>query len=230
MTAVALCGWSLAAVASVCALALRRRLELAVRAEHELRGPLTALTLGVEALRREPAARARADALEVELARIRLALADLRAAPSARRAPPRPGRLELDRLLRAATAGWDPVARRAGRAVRLDLRGPQGVVLADRARLCQALSNLLANAIEHGAGRVELRAERGPGAVRLEVRDEGPGPGDGRGRRRRRNGRGRGLAIARAAVEDAGGRMSVLPAEDGSSVAIDLPGEPDPAA
>jgi signal transduction histidine kinase len=230
VTALGLAGWGLAASAVVAALVLGRRLELAVRAEHELRGPLTALTLGVEALRREPAARARAEALEAELARIRLALADLCVASSGRRAPPRRGPVALHRLLRAAAAGWDPIARRAGRDVKLEVRAAPRLVWTDRARLSQALSNLLANAIEHGAGTVELRAEPGAHGVRLEVRDEGPGPGSGR-RSRRRNGRGRGLAIARAAVEDAGGRLTVVPGEQGATVAIDLPAdEPDTAA
>jgi signal transduction histidine kinase len=228
VSGLALVGWVIGAAGLVAALVLARRLELAVRAEHELRGPLTALTLGVEALRREPAARERAEALGVELDRVRLALADLRAAPAGRRAPARPAHVPLDRVLRALAAGWDPVARRAGRGVSLELRGAPGLVRTDRARLCQAVSNLLANAVEHGAGTVELRAEPGPAGVRLEVRDEGPGPPR---RARQSNGRGRGLAIARAAAEDAGGRLTVVPGERGATVAIDLPaGEPDAAA
>jgi len=228
VSALALAGWPLAATATVAALVLARRLELALRAEHELRGPLTALTLGVEALRREPAARARAEALDAELARVRLALADLGAARAGRRAPARTAPVSLDPLLRAAADGWDPVARRAGRGVAFEPGGEPPLVRADRARLCQAVSNLLANAVEHGAGTVELRAQPGPHGVRLEVRDEGPGP---RGRPRRRNGRGRGLAIARAAAEDAGGRLTIVPREGGATVAIDLPvDEPDAAA
>jgi signal transduction histidine kinase len=228
VSALAVCGWALAGATTFAALVMARRVELAVRAEHELRGPLTALALGVESLRREPATRIRAEALEAELARIRLALEDLREARVGRRAPTRPGPVSLDALLRTAAAGWRPVARRAGRDVTLDVRAAPALVRADRARLAQALSNLLANAVEHGAGTVELRAQPGPGGVRLEVRDEGNGP---RRRHRRRGGRGRGLAIARAAAEDAGGRLTVVREEGGASVAIDLPtGEPDPAA
>jgi signal transduction histidine kinase len=221
MSGLALAGWVVAVTALAAAVVLARRLELAVRAEHELRGPLTALTLGVEALRREPAARERADALGLELDRARLALADLHAARRGRRAAARRGPVALDRLLRSVAAGWDPVALEVESAP---------VVHSDRARLSQAVSNLLANAVEHGAGTVELKAGPGPRGVRLEVRDEGPGP-DPRRRPRRGNGRGRGLAIARAAAEDAGGRLTIVPGEGGATVAIDLPaGEPDAAA
>ncbi|MBA2506246.1 MAG: hypothetical protein H0V29_09915 [Thermoleophilaceae bacterium] len=62
---------------------LRRRLALVADAEHELRGPVTALSLGIEALAR---AAGRPHGLDCDLARVRLALEDLGAARSGRRA------------------------------------------------------------------------------------------------------------------------------------------------
>ena len=86
--------------------------------------------------------------------------------------------------------------------------GP-AVVRADSRRLAQAFSNLLANAVEHGSGRVEARGRRAGERVRVEIRDEGP--------------RGRGLGIAARAVEEAGGVLEVERAADGTTVAVELP-------
>ena len=52
-TFLAAAGWCLALVLLA---ALRRRAALMADAAHELRGPLTAISLGIEALRRQPAA------------------------------------------------------------------------------------------------------------------------------------------------------------------------------
>ena len=59
---------------------LRRRARLVADAAHELRGPLTAISLGIEALRRQPAARQRAEALATELCRMEVAADDVAAA------------------------------------------------------------------------------------------------------------------------------------------------------
>jgi signal transduction histidine kinase len=79
--------WIVAAAAAGRCLALRRRLRLVARAEHELRGPLTTLLLALPP---------QAQRLDTELARVRLGLADLAAARSGRRAPARRERLTID--------------------------------------------------------------------------------------------------------------------------------------
>lgn len=221
MTALALAGWCAAAVPAIWALTLRRRLELVARAEHELRGPVAAFVLWLEAADRGSLADGRGEALRVELDRLRLGLADLQAARSGKRAPSRPGPVSLDRLVAGAAQGWAPAARRAGGGVRLDWRAGPVRMLADRARLSQAVSNVLSNAVEHGGGSVEISASPAPHGVRVEVKDAGPGFADRRSGRRA--GRGRGLAIAARAVEEAGGRLSVSSTETGSTVALDLP-------
>lgn len=201
----ALAGWLLAAALALACLRLRRRLELVAAAEHELRGPATAIGLAATALRREPGGPRRALAFECELERMRVGLEDLAAARSGRRAPSRPVTLSLERVLRGAAAGRRP----AGRPMRFRWDAGPVVVRADRRRLAQAFSNLLANAVEHGSGKVEVHGTRAGERVRVEVRDEGP--------------RGRGLGIASRAVEEAGGVLEVERGEHGTTVAVELP-------
>lgn len=201
----ALAGWMLAAALAVAWLRLRRRLELVAVAEHELRGPVTAIGLAATALRREPGGLRRALAFESELERMRAGLDDLAAARAGRRGSVRPVALPLERVLRGATAAWRP----AGRPMRFRWEAGPAIVRADRRRLAQAFSNLLANAVEHGTGRVEVRGSRTGERVRVEISDEGP--------------RGRGLGIAARAVEEAGGVLEVERAPDGTTVAVELP-------
>ena len=201
----------------------RRRLELVAEAEHELRGPLGALSLGLESARRGGGETWVAP-LELEVERARRALGDLTAARVGRRTRPRPVYTALEPLLLAAGAAADPGARAAGGGVRVRLAGELPAVRADRVRLAQALGNTLANAVEHGGGRVELRGRRTAGGVRLEVVDGGAGFGPPRGRRGRNGDRGRGLRIAARAVEEAGGHLTVESTAAGSRVSMDLPG------
>ena len=198
-------GWMLAIILACLCARLRRRLELVAAAEHELRGPATAIGLAAAALRREPGGLRRALAFEAELERMRAGLDDLSAARAGRRSPVMPVALPLERVLRGATAGWRP----AGRPMRFHWDAGPAIVRADRRRLAQAFSNLLANAVEHGSGTVEVRGRRAGERVRVEISDEGP--------------RGRGLGIAARAVEEAGGVLEVERAADGTTVAVELP-------
>jgi signal transduction histidine kinase len=108
--------------------------------------------------------------------------------------------------------------------------GPPCAILirGDRVRLAQAIGNLVANALEHGAGAVALSARPSAGRVRIEVADEGPGlpaPVDallaragGAGARR-----GHGLAVAADVAARHGGRLVASAGEGGARVALELP-------
>ena len=167
-------GWATGLSGLGTALALRARLERVARAEHELRGPATVLCMACERLRRDPAAQGHAEALETELARLRAGLADLTAARTGRRrvAPPAP--VDLEPLARGALAAWRPALESADRPAEVRWRAGRPRITADPGRLAQALGNLVANAAEHGDGRVELRSARTAGGVRLEVRNGRP--------------------------------------------------------
>jgi signal transduction histidine kinase len=199
---VSLVGWILAAAAALRVRELARRLELVARAEHELRGPLGALGLVAAAVARDPSTGRLSAALDSQLDRARGGLADLTAARRGIRASARPELVPLERA--AAGAAW------ATGPVRIDWRAGGVAVRADRRRLAQAFGNLLQNAAEHGGGDVTLRSRRSGARVLVEIAN-------------RRRDRGRGLSIAAAAVEEAGGRLRVIPGGGETTVAVELP-------
>lgn len=231
--AVALLGWLLAVALGGLAAVLRRRLELVARADHELRGPLTAIGLLAAPIGRGDGELELGAAIEAQLERARAGLADLHAARSGRRGPIRRERLSLERELRAAAAGWEPLARGSGRSLKLDWRAGEARVTADRGRLGQALGNLISNAFEHGGGRVEVRGRRVGDVVRVEVADGrrgGSATASPTSRRQvpvRRLSRqhGRGLTIAARAARDVGGALELSHNGRGTLAAIELPAE-----
>jgi len=226
--------WTMAAVglslALISAVELRRRREMVTRACHELRGPLTSLRLSVATMeRRCEAPLERLAVLELELRRAGLALDDFAAARSGRRVIDRDEPVEVAELLEEQFASWHAVAGAFDSYLLLGCVMAGAVVQGDRLRLGQAVSNLVANALEHGPGRVELTARAvGDRHVRIEVIDEGPGlPASvselTRGARGGRGRRGRGLAIAADIAERYGGRIVAAPTPHGARVGLELP-------
>src|SRR3954452_20953081 len=207
----------------------RRGRELVARACHELRGPLTAAHLALQAETRGglPAG-ARIAAVELELRRAGLALEDLAAARTGGGAADRPEIVDVADLLAYQAATWEAIAPVFDCELRVGGAPCEALVRGDRVRLAQAVGNLLANALEHGAGRVELGAGTQAGRVRIEVADEGaalPAPFAELARRPRagRGRRGRGLAIAADIVARHGGRRVSAPRGRGARLAIELP-------
>jgi signal transduction histidine kinase len=214
---------------------LRRRRELVARACHELRGPLTAAHLALQSgARHGDAPPARLAAIDRELDRAAVALDDLAAARHGRRAPDRQEPVDVGDLLAHQASTWRMVGGVFG--CRLEVAEPRSgaMVRGDRVRLAQAVGNLVANALEHGDGRVQVLARAHGDRVRIEVADEGPGlpapvgdltrrPRAGRGRR------GRGLAIAADIADRHGGRLVAAPTARGARVALELPAWRGPA-
>jgi signal transduction histidine kinase len=229
-----LLGWLLAAAALALALTggweLRRRREMVARACHELRGPLTAARLGLASMERRGEAPAeRLWVLDLELRRAGLALDDFAAARSGGRVADRGEPVEVDELLEEQLASWGAVAGAFASRVHVGALVPGTLVQGDRLRLAQAVSNLVANALEHGPGTIELAARPvGRRHVLIEVIDEGPGlpapvaeltraARGGRGRR------GRGLAIAAEIADRHGGRLAAAPSARGARIGLELP-------
>jgi signal transduction histidine kinase len=221
-------GFALAAAGAV---ELRRRREMVARACHELRGPLTAVRLSLATMeRRREAPPERLATLDHELRRAGLALDDFAAARSGRRIVDREAPVEVAELLEEQFHSWAAVGAAFDSVVVLGQLLPGAMVVGDRLRLAQAISNLVAIALEHGPGRIELTARVvQPRHVRIEVIDEGPGlpaplarltrrARGGRGR----GGRGRGLAIAAQIAERHRGRLVAAPTGHGTRIGIEL--------
>jgi signal transduction histidine kinase len=228
----ALAGWGLVVVVltmATCAeLRRTRRRETLARAAHELRGPITAARLGVGlGVRRGGLAVPPLRAVELELERAALALEDFESATGG--CPPelRFKKVDLGALLADCAQAWRPAAVARGGGV--DVEPPDAaVVYGDRLRLAQAIDNLIANAIEHGGGAVEVCGRIDARLVRVEVIDDGPGlPAAvaqlSRRARRGRRSRGRGLAIASAVAREHGGRLASAPSDRGARLLLELP-------
>ena len=227
--------------------------EAVARACHELRGPLTAVRLGLElAVRSGQLPDERVRALDLELGRAALAVDDLsavsrRGARLGRLRVGEPEQVDVTRLLADSVEALRGTAAARGVELRLMSPGSGGVLSGERLRLAQATHNLIANAIEHGGGVVDISWRLERSTIRIEVVDGGgglPAPVSelvraGGGRRAWRSGvlrgsrhvtrRGHGLAIAGAVAAAHGGRLAAAPSERGARLVLELPvTEPEP--
>ncbi|MEV4423345.1 ATP-binding protein [Patulibacter sp. NPDC049589] len=233
MSPLLLAGWLLAVTAASLLLLARRaahrHTEDVVRACHELRGPLQNVMLalgaaeadGGGAVRRAPLA-----ALALELTRASRAVDDLSASTARRRGRDELRRIDLLPLVRDLVAVHDLAARSRGRRVELVEPDAAATVLGDRARLAQAIGNLVQNALEHGAGTVRVGVGRGPRHVYVEISDEGSGlrvPVERLVEGRRRGQRGRGMGIVADALAAHGGRLRSAPSARGARLVAELP-------
>jgi signal transduction histidine kinase len=199
----------------------RRRRKLADVA-HEIRGALTAAELGLARLERDAGGDGAktAAAVRAQLERAAVALNELDAArgeqptrgPAALRSAP-----SIDALVRDRVEAWARVAP-DDRGVRLECVRPLKGIAASS--LVPALDNLIANALEHGAGTVTVRVAQDTRHISIIVADEGAGMPAGLRLRRSRAGRGLGLDIARRATLACGGRLI---AEPGHPPRLELP-------
>jgi signal transduction histidine kinase len=233
VTLAALSGWLAAVVAVGLWFLLQRlsaaRMEAVVRACHELRGPLTAARLGLElGTRGQGLSSTQARAIDTELGRATLALDDLAAVPSGRTPAMRWDDLELVELTSISAEAWRPAAEAAG--VRLEWIVPnmQVWLTGDAGRLAQAIGNLIANAIEHGGKRAEVRVRWQRDLAQVEVADDGPGlaePLDALARRARngQGSRGRGLVIAANVAALHQGRLEAVSGGPGARLVLTLP-------
>ncbi len=222
----------------------RRELdEIIAVISHDLRGPLSALSVAIDALEDEELDRATrkryTDAMRRAIARAERFLGELLDVGRIES-----GTLQVERqrcavlsLLEEAARRNEEVAREAGNWFTIEIAQAALDLSADRERVLQALDALIGNALRfaRGTGPVTLRAETIEGdRVRLWVIDRGPGIPHGqaerlfdrpwRARDERRTGAGLGLVIARGIAEAHDGALRVVSRSgDGARFCIELP-------
>lgn len=136
----------------------------------------------------------------------------------------------VDRWLDTLRLHWHAVRPQAGSRLVIAGDGTAPTIVADP-RLEQAVLNLLNNAANATAAPLEIRLSWGSDDWCLEIRDHGPGfppavlaRGGDEGFPAHAGGSGIGLLLTRSAIEQLGGRLSLVNPEDGGALArIELP-------
>lgn len=190
-------------------------------ASHQLRTPLTALRLDLEALEAvsdDPEVSELVAAASGEADRLQTTIEELLALAGP---PAGPAMVDIGQVVSSRIEAWQALARADGRRIVVQAV-PAPPVRARAAAVGQALQVLLDNALTHGNGTITVvvqpvdaparaahggeDAGQGGRGVRLCVADEGPGvPAE-----READlfaGTGRGLPLARSLVEAEGGRL-----------------------
>jgi len=193
--------------------------EFAADASHQLRTPLTALSMRLEemlAAADQPAVvREEGAAALVQTER----LADVVSQLLGRTRSPAGGsrkRVSIDDVVAQQVVEWDPAFRRKNR--KLEVAGDKNLrAYGKPGTLSQVIATLLDNALVHGAGTVTIRTSRTPNSVVIEVRDEGKGvPAElvprifERSVSGRPGGTGLGLALARSIAAADGGNVVLV--------------------
>ncbi|MCT9005638.1 ATP-binding protein [Streptomyces sp. NPDC054766] len=193
---------------------------LAADASHQLRTPLTALSMRLEEITLTDDPDTVKEEATIALTQVeRLTDVVERLLTNAR--DPRTGSavsFDLDEVIKQQLEEWRPAYRSAGRAIvssgkrHLQAVGTPGAV-------AQVLAALIENSLMHGGGTVALRTRVTGNQAVVEVTDEGPGVPTDLGARifertiSGRNSTGIGLAVARDLAEADGGRLEMLQAQ-----------------
>ena len=193
--------------------------DFAVDASHQLRTPLTALSMRLEEIM------AAADYPDVVREEGAAALAQTERLADVvgqllgrarRTSAGAPTVASVDDIVGQQVVEWEPAFRRLNR--RLAVAGEKGMfAFATPGGVSQVIATLLDNALVHGAGTVTIRTSRTRRSVVVEVRDEGSGvPPELAPRIFERsvsgspNGTGLGLALARTIAAADGGQVVLV--------------------
>ena len=190
--------------------------QFASDASHQLRTPLTALSMRLEEiLQAEDQQTVREEAASALAQVERLATVVEHLLENVRDNNLRAGPVPLDHVVLQQVVEWEPAFTAKGRSVRAV--GTRGLVaMATPNGLSQVLATLLENSLVHGGGTVTVSTRSTGISLVVEVTDEGPGvPGELGARIFERSvsgrkGTGLGLAVARELAESDGGRLELV--------------------
>ncbi|MFJ2649217.1 ATP-binding protein [Streptomyces sp. NPDC087420] len=190
---------------------------LAADASHQLRTPLTALSMRLEEISATDDLDTVKEEATIALTQVeRLTDVVERLLTNAR--DPRTGSavaFDIDEVVKQQLEEWRSAYRSAGRAIVCSGRNGMRAVGTPGA-VAQVLAALIENSLMHGGGTVALRTRVTGNQSVIEVTDEGPGVPADLGARifersiSGRNSTGIGLAVARDLAEADGGRLELL--------------------
>lgn len=202
---------------------LQRERRFVAEASHDLRTPLALMLTEVElasAQERTPEELTRALLSIHDEVRRLIALAEElldRASAEEGGLPIDAGPVDLVALATRVANRFHAAA--GGRAIRVT--APRAVeIQGDATRLDRALSNLIDNALRHGAGDIEIEIRASRSGAELTVTDEGPGFASDAGSGAARDGVG--LAIVREIVRAHGGTVRAQHADGQTRVRLEL--------
>jgi signal transduction histidine kinase len=205
-------GLTLAVVAAGDRVREARRRSALNRALHELRRPLQSLVL-VSGTDPGPGSHA----IRVTLA----ALDDLDREINGDRPCPTRRPVAARALVEPAVERWRGAAAASRRSLTLNWRAGFAMVMADPARVAQALDNLIDNAVRHGGLRVSIVAAICPRGLRISVSDSGTWSGELRRPRESRHGHG--LKVVATVAREHGGRFGMQQSPAGTTAVLELP-------
>ncbi|MFD8060612.1 ATP-binding protein [Streptomyces cyaneofuscatus] len=190
---------------------------LAADASHQLRTPLTALSMRIEEISVTDDPETVKEEANIALTQVER-LTDVVERLLTNSRDPRTGSavvFDLDEVIKQQIEEWRPAYRSTGRA--LVCSGKHGLrAVGTPGAVAQVLAALIENSLMHGGGTVALRTRVTGNQVVIEVTDEGPGVPAELGARifertiSGRNSTGIGLAVARDLAEADGGRLELL--------------------
>ncbi|MBB4135737.1 sensor histidine kinase [Gordonia humi] len=197
---------------------LEREGEIVGDVSHQLRSRLTAVHLRLDelTLHEDPAVVAEAEAGLEQVERLSRELDELVAA--SREDSAGRGAIDARDVVDTLIGDFEPAFRAKGRRLRAETLGRVPTISGKPGRLREALSVLIDNSLQHGAGTTTVRLADLPavGMVRLTVADSGPGIADEIAVDVFRRGfsggsrSGMGLSLSRALIEAEGGRLDLI--------------------
>ena len=190
--------------------------QFASDASHQLRTPLTALSMRLEEIIAADDPRTVREEARSALAQVeRLATVVEHLLDNVRDTNMRAGPVELDTVVLQQVVEWEPAFGAAER--KIIATGTRGLIaLATPSGLSNVIATLLENSLLHGGGTVTVSTRSTGISLVIEVTDEGPGVPPDLGARifersvSGRRGTGLGLAVARELAETDGGRLELV--------------------
>ncbi|MBA3744850.1 ATP-binding protein [Sporichthya sp.] len=191
--------------------------QFAANASHQLRTPLTALSMRLEEITMSDDMDAMRDEATVALSQVERLTEVVSQLLAQNRTPMAVSgdSIDIDKIVSQQLDEWSVAFSKANRGLQL-VGVPNLTARANPASVSQILATLVENALAHGGGTVTIRTRTVGGSVVLEVTDEGGGVNDALGHRIFEAGvsggesTGRGLALARDLARADGARLELV--------------------